>query len=141
MYRPNETGYCYKSGDTRVNVNPYITILHTVFAKNHNNIAKQLRSEHADYTNDYLFEKARALNTQSYQKIVYNDWANIALGQRVAGQVRNEAVGNVEHGVSNEFALAAIKFYNSMTPGDLKQLSIPAMPENIVDSTMTKYVS
>lgn len=140
MNRPNETGYCYKSGDTRVNVSPYITILHIIFAKNHNNIAKELLSEHSDWTDEFLFNKARTINKHVYQRIIYNDWANIALGSPSASQVRNTAVGNVEHGVSNEFAVAAIKFYNSMLPGDLKQFSIPFTNENIVDSTITEFV-
>lgn len=76
------------------------------------------------WSDDQLFSVTKDINVAIYQKIIYNDWANSVLGNRLALDIRSknddhDAKKYKSNKVSNEFGVAAIKFYNSMMPGDL----------------------
>lgn len=105
---------CYLSGDTRVNVNPYVTLLHTLFLRSHNRIAKHLALVNPHWTDEQLFEVARKVNIKIYQSIV-RDWSGAVLGSSISA---SDHV-NAEPRVSNEFASAGIRFYNTMMPGEI----------------------
>lgn len=104
---------CYLSGDTRVNVNPYVTLLHTLFLRSHNRIAKHLALTNPEWTDEQLFEVTRKVNIKIYQSIV-RDWSRAVLGSSISSVDRV-----TEPRVSNEFASAGIRFYNTMMPGEI----------------------
>lgn len=113
---------CYQSGDSRVNVNPYVTTLYTIFLRSHNRVAKQLQSDYPTWTDERLFAYARRINIGIYQKVVYQEWLNVVLGAVAAANINGSPTDTCLHDgmVSNEFAAAGIRFYYSMMPGDLK---------------------
>ncbi|XP_059610115.1 peroxidase [Phlebotomus argentipes] len=119
--QPNET--CYLSGDPRANANPYMVLQYSIFMRSHNNIAEKLRSINPSWNDERLFKFARKINTALYQKIIYEEWAPEVLGADAAQKISDTPVEvdrqRRDFGVSNEFATVAIRFYNSMTPGDL----------------------
>lgn len=133
---------CYRSGDSRVNANPYITTLYTIFLRSHNRIAKDLKQTNGDSWNDEkLFQMARRINTAIYQKIVYQDWTNVVLGKTNADKINTDNDASNEAAVSNEFATAGIRFYYSMMPGDLKttkDVSYFVRQNNIIIRPMTE---
>ncbi|XP_053694357.1 peroxidase [Sabethes cyaneus] len=108
---------CYASGDTRVNVNPYVTLLHTLFLRSHNRLAKHLALINPHWNDGRLFEVARKINIRIYHKIVH-DWVETVLGS----QLPTGTLANEDARVSNEFATAAIRFYNTMMPGEINDL-------------------
>lgn len=111
---------CYESGDSRVNINPFITLLHTLFLRSHNRIAKHLALANPDWNDETLFQTARKVNIRIYQKIV-REWAHTVLGRPAD---LGSTASTREQRVSNEFATAAIRFYNSMMPGEISNPSI-----------------
>ncbi|XP_050077183.1 peroxidase [Anopheles maculipalpis] len=113
---PNLETVCYDSGDTRVNVNPYITLLHTLFLRSHNRLAKHLAQLQPSWTDDQLFTVARTINVKLYQKIV-REWLVTVAGERATRNPHSTA--EQDDRVSNEFATAAIRFYNTMMPGEI----------------------
>lgn len=112
---------CYESGDSRVNVNPYVTTLYTIFLRSHNRLAKELAKKHPTLNDEQLFTLARRINVGIYQKIIYEEWLYVVLGRDDSYllNTRSERC-NANQSVSNEFATAGIRFYYSMMPGDLK---------------------
>lgn len=106
---------CYQSGDTRVNVNPYVTLLHTLFLRSHNRIAKHLAIANPAWTDQQLFEVARKVNIKIYQSIV-RDWSRTVLGSSISSSNDRAAA---EQRVSNEFATVGIRFYQTMMPGEI----------------------
>lgn len=106
---------CYQSGDPRVNVNPYVTLLHTLFLRSHNRIAKHLALANPAWTDQQLFEVARKVNIKIYQSIV-RDWSRAVLGSSISSSTDRAAA---EQRVSNEFATAGIRFYQTMMPGEI----------------------
>uniref|UniRef100_A0A7G3ASP0 Putative oxidase/peroxidase n=1 Tax=Lutzomyia longipalpis TaxID=7200 RepID=A0A7G3ASP0_LUTLO len=119
--QPNET--CYVSGDPRANANPYMVLQYSIFTRSHNNIARQLHELNPSWNDDRLYKLSRKLNIAIYQKIIFEEWAPEVLGVDAARRIIDTPVEGVRRkqnvGVSNEFATAAIRFYNSMMPGDL----------------------
>lgn len=111
---------CLTSGDIRVNVNPYMILQHTIFQLSHNKIAGQLKDLNPKWTDEKLFSTAQKINRAIYQKITYEEWLPMVIGHRqgIGLRTNDEEVTSIR-GVSNEFATAAIRFYNSMLPGDL----------------------
>ncbi|XP_058057408.1 peroxidase [Anopheles bellator] len=103
---------CYSSGDSRVNVNPYVTLLHTLFLRSHNHLAKHLARLAPHWTDEQLFNVSRQVNTRVYQNIV-REWLTTVAGRRE----KSKSVDRGDDGVSNEFATAAIRFYHTMMPG------------------------
>lgn len=135
---------CYRSGDSRVNANPYITTLYTIFWRLHNLIAADLKKgAGASWNDEKLFQTARRINTAIYQKIVYLDWTSVVLGQVNAAKINteNSTSNERDEAVSNEFATAGIRFYYSMMPGDLKttkDVSYFVRQNNIIIRPMTE---
>uniref|UniRef100_A0A182Q8P1 Uncharacterized protein n=1 Tax=Anopheles farauti TaxID=69004 RepID=A0A182Q8P1_9DIPT len=112
---------CYDSGDTRVNVNPYITLLHTLFLRSHNRLAKHLALLKPTWTDEQLFTVARTINTRLYQNIV-REWLTTVTGaveRKDPVDAFNDQQQQQDDRVSNEFATAAIRFYNTMMPGEI----------------------
>ena len=48
-----------------------LTALETLFVRNHNQIAQQLRRQHPGWTDEQLYQESRKLNIAEYQQIVY----------------------------------------------------------------------
>ncbi|XP_055593783.1 peroxidase-like [Uranotaenia lowii] len=116
----SQNSICYSSGDSRVNVNPYITLLHTLFLRSHNRIAKRLSLVNPHWDDDRLFQMARSVNIKIYQNII-RDWAKAVLGDSIKLETGMKPHKG-ESRVSNEFATAAIRFYNTMLPGEITNL-------------------
>lgn len=133
---------CYQSGDSRVNVNPYVTTLYTLFLRSHNRLARHFRKLQPTWTDDQLFTIARQTNTAIYQKIVYEEWLNVVLGVVDTAAINaNDSICTTDDAVTNEFATAGIRFYYSMMPGDLKttkDVSYFVRQSNIIIRPMTE---
>lgn len=124
---------CRLAADSRANVNPYMIVQYTIFLRSHNRIASALKRLHETWTDDELFHAAKQINRAVYQKISYEEWLPWVVGQTRALQIRNPGHDEADDGrgqarvlgVSNEFATAAIRFYNTMMPGDLYDQTVP----------------
>ncbi|KAI0557015.1 hypothetical protein FGB62_358g05 [Gracilaria domingensis] len=80
---PSSSSSFYLAGDTRVNEHSMLTVLHTLFVREHNYICSQLQSVgflQSRSASD-LYELARAINIGQYQKIVYEEWLPVMLGR------------------------------------------------------------
>ncbi len=70
-------------GDARVNEQPNLAIIHTIFVREHNRIARVLQNLHPSWGDDRLFLEARRIVNAEYQHIIYNEFLPIVLGQDV----------------------------------------------------------
>lgn len=117
-------------------------MLHTIFLRSHNSLAMKLKKLNPHWTDDKLFTFAKKINTGIYQKIVYEEWSKVVLGGDLTNEILSERTSSRNHRdsnrVSNEFATAAIKFYNTMMPGDLYKASRDMEIENVVDTPTSR---
>lgn len=111
---------CFMAGDSRVNMNPFQILINTIFMRNHNRIATELKAKHPDWLDQQLFQNAKSINVAIYQSIVFNEWLPIILGTSMATKIRggSKNIENTQQ-ISNEYAVAASRFYLSMMPNVL----------------------
>lgn len=71
--RPDGTGVM-NSGDFRVNGNVALTLLHTLFIREHNRIVEELKEDFPYANGKFLYDTARKLNIAQYQNIVFYEY-------------------------------------------------------------------
>ncbi|XP_054279946.1 peroxidase-like isoform X2 [Macrosteles quadrilineatus] len=115
---------CYQTGDTRVNVQPHLAVMHTLWVREHNRVAERLAALNPHWSDERLYQEARRIVVAEIQHITYNEWLPAVLGlkfmrgepllQPKASGYSNLYKDNVNPGVSNSFASAALRSFNSM---------------------------
>ncbi|XP_054735537.1 peroxidase isoform X1 [Anastrepha obliqua] len=121
----HQPGQCFMAGDSRVNSSPLTISIYTIFMRNHNQIAKKLSSRHPLWSDEVLFQTAKTLNTQIYRKIVFDEWLPIVLGEDAIVKIKqgSHSKDPEDERISNEFAIAAMRFYLSMLPNALNNFT------------------
>ncbi|GAB6029783.1 hypothetical protein CHUAL_005498 [Chamberlinius hualienensis] len=114
---------CFKAGDDRVNENPGLTSMHTLFIREHNRIAQILRNLNPSWTTALIFEETRRAVVAELQNVVFNEFlpailgsttmSNIGLNLPAPGSFSTYA-SNVSPMIWNEFATAAYRFGHSL---------------------------
>lgn len=117
---------CFMAGDSRVNSNPFTIAIYTIFMRNHNRLANELKRTHPLWDDEQLYNRAKAINSEIYRRVVFDEWLPIVLGpaltdEIVASRSQKVPTGGVDEQaqVSNEYAVAAARFYLSMMPNAL----------------------
>ncbi|KAL1517115.1 hypothetical protein ABEB36_000924 [Hypothenemus hampei] len=110
---------CYESGDTRVNFQPQLTLMHTLWYREHNRIAEQLAKLNPHWNDEVLFQETRRIVIAEMQKITYSEWISTVLGKSVQEKLarsfpyRSDSDGSV----SNAFATAVMRSVKSLSDG------------------------
>ncbi|KFB47945.1 AGAP013282-PA-like protein [Anopheles sinensis] len=124
---PNEA--CYLTGDGRANQSPHLAMLQVTFVREHNRIARRLKTLNPTWDDEKLFQVARRINIAQYQHIVYYEWLPGILGQNYMLNVglqyqttgfSNDYNPNVNPSVINSHTTAAFRFFHSSIQGILK---------------------
>lgn len=122
---------CFMAGDSRVNRNPFAIVIYTILMRNHNRIANELQIKHPDWEDEQLFRTAKSINIDIYQRIVFNEWLPVILGASMTYEIkatikssRNPKKSITDQQISNEYAVAASRFYLSMMPNVLHNYAI-----------------
>ncbi|EDV93845.1 GH19553, partial [Drosophila grimshawi] len=124
---------CFVAGDSRVNSNPLSILVYTIFMRNHNRIAAELLARNKGWSDEQLFQAAKVVNVDIYRRLIMKEWLTQVLGEASAANVLAASPatdGQQLPEVSNEFGVAAIRFYFSMLPNVLHNLA----PDNEVVS-------
>ncbi|XP_049543970.1 peroxidase-like [Anopheles darlingi] len=121
---------CYLTGDSsRSNQSPHLALLQVSFVREHNRIARALRTRFTTWTDEKLFQEARRINIAEYQHIVYNEWLPNFLGLSYMRSVGlnfatpsfvNDYGTQMNPSVINEHTTAAFRFFHSAIQGTLK---------------------
>ncbi|XP_029341367.1 peroxidase-like [Acyrthosiphon pisum] len=117
------SGTCYRAGDTRANALPQLTVMHTLWMREHNRLAKLLSHVNPHWDDERIFQEARKIVTASIQHITYAEWLPALLGENYIRQnglelskkgYSNAYNETTDPSVSNSFATAILPFANSM---------------------------
>ncbi|XP_048375090.1 myeloperoxidase-like [Sphaerodactylus townsendi] len=71
---------CFLAGDFRADEMPDLTVLHTVFLREHNRLATELKRLNPQWGNEILYQEARKIVVAELQKITYRDYLPELLG-------------------------------------------------------------
>ena len=66
--------FCHLLGDIRVNEQPNLAIMHILFVREHNRIAKELKIINSQWSDEKLFQETKRIVNAQYQFITYNEW-------------------------------------------------------------------
>lgn len=130
--RSNDRKRCFKSGDIRVNENVGLTLMHTIWMREHNRIARVLSRINPHWDDDTLFEETRRIIGAEIQHIAYTELLPSILGQEVMDEygLSLERSGfytgydiDVNPGVDNSVAASVYPFLYSMMPSRFERYS------------------
>ncbi|XP_028628250.1 eosinophil peroxidase [Grammomys surdaster] len=100
---------CFLAGDTRSSETPKLAALHTLFVREHNRLATELKRLNPHWSGDKLYNEARKIVGAMVQIITYRDFLPLVLGKarirRTLGPYRGYC-SNVDPRVANVFTLA-----------------------------------
>ena len=107
----------FVSGDARVNENMGLTIMHTIFMREHNRLCDIVLSRNLLFRlfprlfDEKIFNTARALNIARYQHIIYKEFLPTLLGYNVVAHY-NDTPKFYQHDPSTslEFASGAFRY-------------------------------
>lgn len=111
-----------ESGDDRVNSNPHLTLLHTIFVREHNRIANIFQSMNEDWDDEKLYQEARRVVIAEIQHITFQEWLPTVVGQESADSINslNFDGADTDPKIGNAFANSAMRFFMDMLDNEIK---------------------
>ncbi|XP_077592785.1 eosinophil peroxidase [Stigmatopora nigra] len=104
---------CFIAGDTRVDENVALTSIHTLFLREHNRLARQLKTLNPQWDSETLYQEARKIMGAYSQVFVIRDYLPHIVGDEAMRRFLGPYPGynpNVDPRISNVFATAAYRF-------------------------------
>ncbi|XP_035666021.1 peroxidasin homolog [Branchiostoma floridae] len=130
---------CSHAGDIRVNQQPALTSLHTVFMREHNRIARKLHELNPKWDDDRVFFEARKIVGALLQKIAYGEYLPLVLGPVFMTKFNLTLTQDgffsgydptVNPGIYNVFATAAYRFGHSMVQNEFDRFTPKFLPNS-----------
>ena len=106
---------CFLAGDRRVNEQTSLTVMHTLWMREHNRLATIIANNNPDYSDNMVFNIARRILEAEMQKISYEEYLPLIFGTLYRDLVP-EYEGYEEDvfpNVPNSFSAAAYRFGHS----------------------------
>lgn len=106
-----------------------LVVLHTIFMREHNRVARELYELNPHWNDDKLFFEARRIVTAELQVITYKEFLPAVLGELTMEEFdialnydgySYDYDQRLDPSVTNEFASAAFRFGHSAVDGLLK---------------------
>ncbi len=119
----------YMAGDVRSNENLALSSLHTLWVREHNYWANQIRHTHtgATLTGDEIYQRARLMVIAEIQSITYNEFLPALLGKKSLRRYTGFHPNANPAGAST-FSTAAYRFGHSMLTPQLFRLGANLQP-------------
>lgn len=114
----------YYAGDNRVNQQGPLISLQTVWAREHNYQVDKLATyaEKYNWTQDQLFEAARAITEAEWQQVIYNEYVPKLLGKNALSEYEGYKE-NVDPSIINEWTTVAFRFGHDQSSNDFTLLN------------------
>jgi len=128
----SQSKHCVFAGDFRVNEQPNLVVMHTLFVREHNRLVQILTKLNPRWSSERLYQEARRINVAQYQHITYKEWLPIVVGNTM---MKTFGLNPLSSGhsadyddsfdprINNEFATAAFRFGHSLIPEEVKMMS------------------
>jgi peroxidase-like protein (fragment) len=116
--------YCFEAGDPRANLQLGLTILLTLFVRQHNRIADELSYINAHWNDEKVFQETRKIIIAHLQHIIFNEYLPIVLGREAMNKYGLDLTSDYYNGydptvnpsIRLGFGSAAFRFGHSLIP-------------------------
>lgn len=138
---PNGGGsgaHLFLAGDVRANEQVALTVLHTLFVREHNRLARRIAQRHPQLSDEEIYQRARRLVAAEMQVITYREFLPALLGARALPPYRGYRP-SADARVMNEFSTAVFRLGHSLLSPQLLRLdrggtSMPGGPLPLRDA-------
>ncbi len=110
------------SGDVRANEQVGLTVMHTLFSREHNRLATIIVEENPELTGDEIYEEARKIVGAQMQVISYNEFLPALLGEGIIAEYKGYNP-EINSNIANEFSTASYRFGHSALSPTLLRLN------------------
>ena len=130
---PNANGFVphpaglFLAGDVRANEQIGLTVMHTLFMREHNRIVTELMADNSNLRPEDTFQHARMLVIGEIQHITYTEFLPALLGEDALSPYDGYN-RRLKPGIYNEFASAAYRLGHSMVNAELLRLDAAGDP-------------
>lgn len=111
----------FLAGDVRANEHVGLAAMHTLFVREHNRLAAELRDGDPRLSGEEIYQRARRLVGAQMQVITYDEFLPALLGDRALRPYRGYRP-RIRVGIANEFSTAAYRFGHSALSPTLLRL-------------------
>ena len=114
----------FVGGDERVNEQIALTVMHTIWMREHNRIARKLADINTCWSDERLYQETRKIVGAEMQVISYNEFLPVLFGTHYETYVRPYRGYNpyIDASIPNSFAAAAYRFGHSLVRPQLLRL-------------------
>ncbi|XP_028391818.1 lactoperoxidase-like [Dendronephthya gigantea] len=106
-------GSCFLAGDVRVNEQAALAAMHTLWVREHNDIATRLRRLNPHWNGERIYQETRKILGALVQQITYEEWLPILIGRNALSRYEGYRT-DVNAGITNAFATAAFRLGHSL---------------------------
>ncbi|XP_045133044.1 chorion peroxidase-like [Portunus trituberculatus] len=121
---------CFLAGESRVNEQPGLTVIHTIWLREHNRVASELQQLNPQWSDEEVFQEARRIVIAEMQHITFNEWLPIIIGPQFVqafgiqasppgSGFSNDYDPSINPNMNNEFSTAAFRFGHSLVQGKI----------------------
>ncbi|CAL4067333.1 unnamed protein product, partial [Meganyctiphanes norvegica] len=114
---------CFRAGDVRVNEQPALTSMHTLWLRVHNNVAKTLSNVNRRWADETIYQETRRIVSAMIQQVTYREFLPVVLGRKALDDysllLETEGYSRdydrkVDSSIANVFATAAFRFGHTL---------------------------
>lgn len=111
---------CFVGGDVRVNEQTGLTVMHNLWLREHNRIAKVLCTLNPHWNDEIIYQEARRIVAAQVQHITLNEWTPLIIGRRAMKEFNlflkpsghsHDYDPALNPSILNAFATAAYRFH------------------------------
>lgn len=133
--RPRDL-FCFLAGDVRANEQTHLTVLHTIYMREHNRLADKLAELNPHWDDERIYQEARHIVAAGVQHVLLNEYIPLLIGKKMtelynltssAGHGRalywHGYDPSVTTSVSNSFAAAAFRQGHTFIQGSVERFN------------------
>jgi len=111
--KPDLSTTLFVGGDIRVNEQPTLACMHTLFVREHNRQAGLIAAAHPEFTDEQIYQNARRTVVAEIQNITYSEFIPALLGKDALGAYKGYDP-TVNAGVNTAFSTAAYRLGHTL---------------------------
>nr|XP_045598236.1 peroxidase-like [Procambarus clarkii] len=129
---------CFIAGDNRVNEQVDLSVIHTVWVRFHNRIARELARLNPHWSDETIYQETRRIVVAIYQHIIYNEWLPLVIGKDYMAEngllplrygYSRDYDGGLSAAILNEFATVAFRFGHTLVQGMIQLVGKKGMKD------------